>query len=422
MKNSLHVLIIGYVWPEPNSSAAGYRMLQLIQCFLKNEWQVSFATPAQPTDHMTNLKSLKVSCHNIQVNDDTFDAFIKEKSADIVVFDRFMMEEQFGWRVEKHSPDSLRVLNTEDLHSLREARHKAVKHNTDFQITDMYSDSGVREIASIHRSDLTLMVSEHETELLQQHFQVPQTHLMHLPFMTSPLSTMQKSTRKQFEDRQHLVWIGNFRHAPNWDAVLQLKQTYWPIIRKKLKENNLNNVELHIYGAYPPPKATQLNNEKEKFLVKGWAEDASEVMQNTRLCVAPIRFGAGIKGKLYDAMLAGTPSITTSIGAEAMNGPFPWNGVITDDAEEFASATVSLYKDKTSWTLMQENGDRIIEERYDINTWEVAFINRLKRQLNLKEALRHSHFTGKMLRHHSMKSTQYMSQWITLKNGLTNKV
>ncbi|WCN12817.1 glycosyltransferase [Marinomonas mediterranea] len=420
MNTPLHVLIIGYVWPEPNSSAAGYRMLQLIQSFRKSEWKVSFATPAQPTEHMTDLSIHQVTCHSIQVNDDTFNQFIADTNADIVVFDRFMMEEQFGWRVEKHSPNSLRVLNTEDLHSLREARHNAIKQNSTFNIEDMQSDIGIREIAAIHRSDLTLMVSEHECKILQEHFHVPASHVMHLPFMTHSLSEEEKALRPSFENRQHLIWIGNFRHAPNWDAVLQLKQTFWPAIRKKLKENGLSDVELHIYGAYPPPKATQLHNEKERFLIKGWAENVTDVIQNAKLCVAPIRFGAGIKGKLYDAMLCGTPSITSPIGAESMHGSLPWNGIITSDIEEFASATASLYQDQESWNLMQKNGDRIIEEKYEINHWEPSLIKRLKLQLSLKEPLRNAHFLGKMMRHHSMKSTQYMSQWITLKNNPTN--
>ena len=202
-----------------------------------------------------------------------------------------MMEEQFGWRVEKFSPDSLRVLNTEDLHSLRQARHNALKQNRDFVIEDLYSDHGIREIAAIHRCDLTLMISEVETKLLIDEFNVPETHVFHLPFMLPKSQDTEALT--SFEERQHFISIGNFRHAPNWDAVLQLKTEIWPKIRKRLPK-----AEMHIYGAYPPPKATQLHNAKEGFLIKGWAEDAQKVMQQARLCLAPLRFGAGIKGKL----------------------------------------------------------------------------------------------------------------------------
>lgn len=410
----MRLLVIGYVWPEPNSSAAGSRMMQLLNCFYKNQWQISFASPAQQTDHMADLSTLGIQTEHIDLNNASFDHYITDKKPDIVIFDRFMMEEQFGWRVEKFSPDSLRVLNTEDLHSLRQARHLALKQNRVFQTEDLYNDHGIREMAAIHRCDLTLMISEMETKLLIDKFQVPETHVFHLPFMLPAPTKINELT--SFEERQHFISIGNFRHAPNWDAVLQLKTDIWPKIRKRLPK-----AELHIYGAYPPPKATQLHNAKEGFLVKGWAENAQEVMQNARICLAPLRFGAGIKGKLVEAMQMGTPSITTQIGAEAMHGLLPWNGVITDSIETFIDAAVSLYEDKTNWQLMQKNGHEILQSRYQAQEWEPKLINRLQLQTKLKESLRKKHFLGLMLRHHSLKSTQYMSQWIELKNTIDKK-
>ena len=405
----MHLLVIGYVWPEPNSSAAGSRMMQLLSCFHRQQWQISFASPAQKTEHMTDLSELGIEAEHITLNDASFNAFIADKNPDIVIFDRFMMEEQFGWRVEKFSPDSLRVLNTEDLHSLRQARHDAIKQNRPFASEDLFNDHGIREIAAIHRCDLTLMISEVETTLLIDEFHVPDTHVFHLPFMLP--KPQEIDALPCFEERQHFISIGNFRHAPNWDAVLQLKTEIWPKIRKRLPKT-----EMHIYGAYPPPKATQLHNAKEGFLVKGWAEDAQAVMKQAKLCLAPLRFGAGIKGKLVEAMQMGTPSITTSIGAESMHGGLPWNGVITDNMETFVDAAVSLYQDKESWLLMQQNGNTILQARYQAEEWEPKLINRLKLQFRLKESLRKKHFLGLMLRHHSLKSTQYMSQWIELKN------
>lgn len=403
----MNVLIIGYVWPEPNSSAAGSRMMQLIHTLKGAQASIHFASPAQTTDHMADLCALDVSTSAITLNCDSFNSFIEDLSPDIVIFDRFMMEEQFGWRVEKYAPEALRILNTEDLHSLRDARHTALKKNRPFAIEDMHSDLGVREIAAIHRSDLTLMISEFERDLLLTHFHVPDTHVMHLPFMLPSAYT----PFTPFKKRHGFIFIGNFRHAPNWDAVLQLKQTYWPIIRSKLPNTTLN-----IYGAYPPPKATQLHNEREGFLVKGWAENALEVIADSRIMLSPLRFGAGIKGKLVEAMQVGTPSITTTVGAEAMHGNLPWNGVITDDIKEFCNAAVSLYNDHEAYQLMQKNGEQIIQQHYQQSQWASKFLQRLKVQQQLKQTLRNNHFLGKLMRHHSMKSTQYMSQWITLKN------
>ena len=425
----MQVLIIGYVWPEPNSSAAGSRMMQLIMAMKKQQWDITFASPAQLSDHMADLNLLKVNCENIELNNESFDHFIQSLKPDLVFFDRFMMEEQFGWRIEKFCPDALRILNTEDLHSLREARQKALKKNHLIDITKpsdiaqfLHSDSAIREIAAIHRSDLTLMISQVEVDLLTQHFQVAKQQLMYLPFMLPALSTEDKQQLPSFAERAHFISIGNFRHAPNWDIVLQLKQSIWPLIRKQLPK-----AELHIYGAYPPPKATQLHNEKQGFLIKGWAEDAKAVMKSARLCLAPIRFGAGIKGKLTDAMQCGTPSITTNIGSEGMlltneKENLEWSGQILSveallqNPQHFADAAVNAYNDEQAYKRWQKNGFDILQQQYDENTWQEAFIARLNHQAGNKETLRKTNFLGLMLRHHSMKSTQYMAQWIEAKN------
>lgn len=407
----MQILIIGYVWPEPNSSAAGSRMMQLIHSLQKADFSVHFATPAQTTEHMVNLNEMGLSTSQIELNQSSFDDYIISLNPDIVIFDRFMMEEQFAWRVEKHCPTALRVLNTEDLHSLRSARHKAIKSGQNFELNDMHSDLGIREIAAILRSDLTLMISEYEYQLLQDKFNVPAYQLMHLPFMLENIDQTKLDALPTFAERAHFISIGNFRHEPNWDAVLQLKTEIWPKIRKQLPQ-----AQLHVYGAYPPPKATQLHNEKQGFLIKGWAKDANQVMQNARVCLAPIRFGAGIKGKLVEAMQNGTSSITTSVGAEAMHGDLDWNGAICDDKESFIQSAISIYQNENNWLQNQTKGLEILSTFYDKNIWQSKFIACLEDSKASQTQNRQQNFMGLMVRHHSLKSTQYMSQWIEAKN------
>ncbi len=436
MSNIMQVLIIGYVWPEPNSSAAGSRMMQLITAMRAQNWQVTFSSPAQPSDHMADLTQHGVPCQAIELNNESFDQYISDLNPNIVIFDRFMMEEQFAWRVEKFCPTALRILNTEDLHSLREARQKALKKGEYFELSNsdpanseqiaqyLHSDLAIREVAAIFRSDLTLMISPIEVELLTEHFQVPKQQLMYLPFMLDPLSKKEIEQLPSFEEREHFISIGNFRHAPNWDVVLQLKQHIWPLIRQQLAK-----AEMHIYGAYPPPKATQLHNAKQGFHIKGWAEDAKTVMKSARLCLAPIRFGAGIKGKLSDAMECGTPSITTELGSEGMlindsnkNGNGDWNGEIInsqqmiENPQVFADAAIKAYQDEAMFIRYQKNGFEILAQQYDKNYWQELFVNRLTEQYKNLQVTRGHNFFGLMLRHHSMKSTQYMAQWIEAKN------
>ena len=406
VNNSL--LIIGFVWPEPNSSAAGGRMMQLISLFKEQGYQITFASPALDSDFMVNLADFGVNKVTIELNDSSFDAFIRHLQPDIVLFDRFMIEEQFGWRVAENCPNAIRILDTEDLHCLRLARQKAFKENRIFQVVDLLEEAvGKREIASILRSDLSLMVSEYEMELLQSIFRIEKSLLFYLPllvdqFEISPLS---------FQQRQNFGFIGNFLHEPNWNAVQYLKETIWPLIRMQLPK-----AVLEIYGAYPSQKVFQLHNEKEGFLIRGRAENAKEVISNTRVLLAPLRFGAGIKGKLLEAMQYGTPTITTSIGKESMHGTLDWNGIIEDEPQQFADVAVQLYQEESLWLQSQENGFTIVKQRYLKELFEVEFAKQVSLlKLNLKKH-RQNNFLGQMLSHHTMQSTKYMSRWIEEKN------
>jgi glycosyltransferase involved in cell wall biosynthesis len=403
------ILVIGYVWPEPNSSAAGSHMLSLLQLFLSQGWAVNFASPALQGEHKVNLTAMGISEHKIALNCSSFDAFIQQLAPDIVMFDRFMLEEQFAWRVATHCPNAMRILDTEDLHCLRDARHQAHKQNRPVTVEDLQGELAQREIAAIFRCDLSLIISDYEMELLQKQFSVPAFLLHHCPFMLD-LAPLNRPTL-DWQHRQHFISIGNFRHAPNWDAVLYLKQAIWPLIRQALPK-----AECHIYGAYPPPKATQLHNQQQGFLIKGWAFDARQVMADAKVCLAPLRFGAGIKGKLTEAMLCGTPSITTDIGAEGMQGEFHWPGIIANDDEQFAAAAVALYQDEVSWKKAQQQGYALLKGRFDHRILAPLLLARIEDVAQELAAHRSHNFIGTMLQHHQLKSTQYMAQWIEAKN------
>src|SRR3970040_2467742 len=136
-------------------------MLQLISLFKEKGNSITCASPAQDSDFMVDLKEYGVDKKSIALNCSSFDLFVKELNPNVVLFDRFMMEEQFGWRVAENCPNALRLLDTEDLHCLRLARQKAFKENRLFQTSDLMTEEvAKREIASILRCDLSLMISE----------------------------------------------------------------------------------------------------------------------------------------------------------------------------------------------------------------------------------------------------------------------
>ena len=412
MSDFQHVLILGFVWPEPDSSAAGRRMMELINLFRSEGWQITFASPSAKSEHAADLEKIDIPCVEISVNSSSFDHFIKSINPTIVLFDRFVIEEMFGWRVAKHCPNALRVLDTEDLHCLRRTRHKAIRENRTFKETDLLEEEiSKREIAAILRTDISLIISEIEMELLTDLFKVDSGLLHYLPFMTEGIDESVVGEWPGFDDRNHFITIGNFSHEPNSDSVIYLKNKIWPLIKNELPE-----AEIHIYGAYPTQKDWELHNPDEHFFIKGRADDSNAVVSKARLMLAPLRFGAGLKGKLLEAMLCGTPSVTTDIGVEGMAGELAWSGRIFNEPKEIASASVELYRNKKKWEQAQKNGIDIVNERFRKEKFESGLAARLKSLKNDLQKHRQQNFIGAMLMHHTMASTKFMSRWIEAKN------
>lgn len=407
----LKVLIIGKVWPEPVSSAAGSRMVELINVFQSQEWELVFASAASDSEYAIDLEAIGVTKTAIKINSSSFDHFVSDLNPDVVVFDRFMTEEQFGWRVAEQCPNALRVLDTEDLHFLREGRHQAWKEGRECVAQDLFNDKAKREIASILRCDLSLIISEYEMELLENTFGVNNSLTLYLPFMLHKIEAKEVNNWRTYDKRSHFISIGNFLHEPNWNAVLYLKEEIWPLIRVELPE-----AELHIYGAYSSQKVEQLHNPDEGFLVKGRAENAKEVLSSARVLLAPLRFGAGLKGKLIEAMECGTPSVTTRIGAEAMHGDLPWPGFVSDDSREFADHAVELYNNEDLWKKKQNNGVDIVNRRFDREGYAEKLIEKIKVLIENMQSHRQHNFMGSILQHHTVASTKFMSKWIEVKN------
>ena len=175
-----NLLIIGFVWPEPKSSAAGCRMLQLIEQFQAQGYTITFVSASKVSGNTYDLAQIGVYTQPILLNDNSFNNFILDLNPDVVVFDRFMIEEQYGWRVAACCPQALRVLDTEDFHGLRKARELALKDDREVSIDHLQNDTTKREIASIYRCDLTLMISEAEIELLTKEFRIDPSLLYYL--------------------------------------------------------------------------------------------------------------------------------------------------------------------------------------------------------------------------------------------------
>jgi len=398
-----NIVFIGKTWPDSSASAAGTRILDIIGVLKPHSETVHFASSAIRQDTCDRLDDLV--CHNIELNHDSFNDWITEINPDLVIFDRFMIEEQFGWRVSQCCPKAIRVLDTSDFHGLRHAREQAIKSGG---TPDIFNDISLREYAAIARCDLTLMISNYEVTLLTDQFSISRDCLWHLPFL-------QKAPDRQsvngFAGRNHVMFVGGFKHAPNVDAVRWLYNAIWPLVRKQLAD-----VECHIYGPYAPESITQLHQPKKGFFIKNRAEDIRITMQNYRLNLATLRYGAGNKGKVIDGWVTGTPTITTQIAAEGMSGNTNLLPRPSDEPESIARQIITLFTDEPAWNNARDRGIELLLENNDPSLHAELLIQKLTDISDNLDNYRHRNMLGRLLQKQQFRAEEYMSRWIDLKN------
>ena len=419
---SSSVLFISTVWPERSSSAAGVRTTDLIEaCNKRWHYKSFYACSATPNAHSKLLNENGVQTFHILPNiENQLTELLLQLQPEVVVFDRFYSEEAFSFRVRQVLPNSLRVLDMQDIHFLRGFRESMVaKKYTMSEIlaarpNSSESDNCLRELSSIYRSDLTLVCSPVELDILTKDYNIPRTKVHLAPFFVPP----NDGNNPDMSSRSDFLMIGNWRHAPNADAAKWTVEEVWPLIQKELKEHK---PKLRIYGAHPTGLSTSLHRPSKGVESLGFAPNLGGIMRQHSVLLAPLRFGAGLKGKIVDAWMHGLPVVTTPIGAEGMvgrGGVDSWGGVCTaESAREVAAAAVELYTNPDTWIKSQQAGYQLNSELYDKDQRLNAIKVELDIALEQLEGRRQRDFIGAILWREGNRSTEYFSRWIELKES-----
>lgn len=411
MSQSKRILVLGQIWPEAAASAASTRLLDLIDAFQAAGYSVTVSADGKENSATEALRQRGIDCERLAPNDSQFDQWVKDLDPLVTLFDRFTTEEKFSWRVRAACPDSLRILDTIDLHFLRLAREKAFRSQglTSLswqEVLHFSGDLAARETAAIYRSDLSLIVSDAEARLLVDHCGIPYDRLQLCRLLyPDPLAP------PTFAERQNFSMIGNFKHPPNVDAVLFLRGELWPLIRQRLPQ-----AKVEVWGAHASTQHLAWNDPASGFYVKGYCPDSLAMLQKTRVNLAPLRYGAGIKGKIADGWWAGTPAVTMPVGAEGMHEKLPFAGHIAVDAADFAAAAVRLHEEATSWQHASEAGLDLIRSLYSAEATTIPLLRKISWLLEHRDTMRLNNFTGTILWQQGLRSTEYFSRWIEAKN------
>lgn len=410
----MKILYILAVWPEPEASAAGTRTADLLHFLRRGGHRVTVVSPCQKNPARDRLEAQGFPCEQCAPNDSRFNTLVQALQPEAVIFDRFNIEEQFSWRVREVCPEALRILDTVDLHFLRRGRQRAAALHDDVRTLppeEIYSPDALRELAAIYRSDLSLIISDVEQRLLEDTYRIPAPLIAHLPF-----SCTRAERVPSFHERRHCVTIGNFNHAPNLDSFELLRNSLWARIQRALTSAGAEAPELHIYGSYPPEEFSRYDSPATGLRVMGVAPDAHAALSRYRLNLAPLRFGAGIKGKILAGWAVGTPCVATLIAAEGMllqgaEGVL-FGGKMAQSLDEFASDVSSLYTDPAVWEEAQKVGFATLERNFNRQRNERDFLAMLEESLRHKADRRAQNTVGALLWYQGHRSTEYFSRWI----------
>ncbi|NIF18832.1 glycosyltransferase [Pantoea sp. Cy-639] len=391
------LLVIAHAWPEPEQHSAGRYMMQILDNFLGHGWQVTFASAATAGEYKADLAARGIREHTLGAQ-----ASLQGlPTPDVVLFDHFLVEERFCGLL---APATLRLLALPGLHSLREARQQLLRRRlvegldpNDFHA--LFGTSGPdlfrlmapasltqRELAAIWRCDLTLVASAMELDLLLNGFAVADYLLHHCPANI----TVSGQAHRPFDERRHFVSLGPFNDATQADAVLWMKHNLWPMLRRRLPE-----AQLHLYGVGASERTLALHAPEDGFHVRGVTEDPQAVLASARVCLAPLRGGAGFSASLAQALGSGTPSVVTPFAAQALQGHQPWPGTIAASAEGLAQAAAQLYADPGAWQQAQDACNALGQS---LQRQAATLFDRLEHSLAHLDELRLFNFTGAMLR------------------------
>ncbi|MCK9281750.1 MAG: glycosyltransferase [Melioribacteraceae bacterium] len=271
-----------------------------------------------------------------------------KRGFDLVYIAFWHIAEYFVDIIRREIPEVPILVDTMDIHYLRELRQAEMSGKTELKKSAELNKK--KEIALYKKVDCITTVTENDRLELKKY--LPEKSVLILTDVHDP-----KETKTKFEDRNGFVFVGNFNHNPNEDAVLYFVDEIFPLIKTKLPD-----AKFLVVGNNPTEKIKALDS--ENIIVTGWVPEVEPYLEKSRVSVVPLRYGAGNKGKVGETLSYGLPMVSTTIGAEGMNIIDGEHSFVTDDPKEFAERAIKLYNDKSLWETFSISGKELIASIY----------------------------------------------------------
>ena len=256
-------------------------------------------------------------------------------------------------RVRRYCPMAKIIFNTVDLHFVREQRQAVIESSG--ELLENAGKTKIQELSVIRKADCTIVLSTEERELLLEESGIIGEKIAVIPQMREV-----SGRRNSFDDKKDILFVGGFEHRPNVDAMLYFVCDIWPLIKKCLPE-----LVFYIVGSKPPKEILDLA--ADDIIVTGYVSDISPYFHGCRLSVAPLRYGAGLKGKVVTSLSYGLPCVASSIAVEG-SGLKPGEDIlVADEPEAFAMAVERLYRNEILWNTLSDKGLGFMKEHFSFD-------------------------------------------------------
>ena len=360
------VLIVDATTPTPDQDSGSLRMVNLMRLLGELGCRTSFLPDNRlwVERYTPALQELGVEALYAPWAADPVKLF-RERAAefDAIVLSRHYVAASYVGLARLYAPRAKLIFDTVDLHYLREQRGAALDGKP--ELARHAASTRAQELKIIRECDVTLVVSQAEQDLLATDAPGARVEV---------LSNVHEvhGCRKSFGERRDLVFVGGFQHPPNADAVAWFVREVFPLVRATLPD-----CRFHVIGSKVP--ASMLALADEHVIVHGYVEDIAPYMDGCRVSVAPLRYGAGVKGKVNMAMSYGLPVVATPVAVEGMHVVSGEHVMVADDAQAFADAVIRVYEDEALWNRLSMHGMDNVRQHFSFDAARLA----LRRILDL---------------------------------------
>jgi GT2 family glycosyltransferase/glycosyltransferase involved in cell wall biosynthesis len=287
---------------------------------------------------------------------------VHEGQLDLVFMVRHAIAEQILPQLDRLARTPTILLNP-DLHYLRTAREAAI--HDDAGLAKRAASDKTHELAVMRRVDVTITLSDAELALLRA--ELPEKHVALLPWIVRPVAPA-----PGYAVRRNLIFFGSFMHPPNADAIVNFVQTLWPALRARLP-----GVALRIVGSHQGAEIARLAG--SGIEVVGHVADLQAELDRARVAIAPLRWGAGFKGKVATAMASGLPNVVSPVAAEGMGIVDGETCLIAELGPDFVAGVERLYNSSELWRSLSTNGLRFAASHWSPQQAETRLIDMLQK-------------------------------------------